>query len=424
MSMNLDYNERQKHLDLRLSRIAHGCFDWLASGPAPQPPDIQNQLLHHSLTKTRTLVIAIIAFCLTAAVAAAMTAAVWAFAWLLAECVIGAIRLCLMTALVRAEKSGKKGNTVAPIIAGMTSFIVISSACYQCVVSGEWPLIAMSGIALASLIGAVSSRNAGTPRLGAILICILALPYAAATLISPLPHLFIIGIQFPFYACGVIFVMRENYEVLLNLYHSERANRQLAQQDLLTGLPNRAENLKRFDQLLKGLRSGHGNIREELMVFCLDLDGFKDVNDRYGHAAGDAVLVAVAQRLRGSVRSLDFVSRVGGDEFVILLPAISSKAAADIAERIIVSVSAPYDVGLPAPAHIGISIGGACAPDDGESADELLRSADRALYEAKRRGKGNFVAHGTLPNLELAADADARMAGIERRERDRTRAIG
>ena len=128
--MNLDYDERQKHLDLRLSRTLHGCVDWLVSGPAPQSPDIQSQLLHQSLTKARTLVIAIIANFSVAAVAAAMTKAPWAYACVLAEIVIGAVRVCLMNALVKAEASGQHGNTIAPILAGLLSFIVLSCGCY------------------------------------------------------------------------------------------------------------------------------------------------------------------------------------------------------------------------------------------------------------------------------------------------------
>jgi diguanylate cyclase len=418
MSTGLDQDGQRTRLGLRLSQALHNCVDWLVSGPSPQPADIKNQLLHQSLTKARTLVIAVTASVLLATVAAVMTAAPWAYAWVLAELLFGAIRLNLMNALVKAEAAGRNGNTTAPILAGLVSFSVLSAGCFQCVVSGQWPLISMSGIGLASLIGAISSRNAGTPRLGAILICILALPYALATLTSPIPHLFIIGIQFPFYTCGVISVMLENYKVLLHLYHSERENRRLAQHDPLTGLPNRALNLQRFDELLKGLRSAQGKLRQEFMVFCLDLDGFKELNDSFGHAAGDAVLVAVARRLRDCVRPLDFISRIGGDEFVILLPVISSDEAEKIAERIIAGIAQPFDLGLPEPVHIGISIGSACAPEDGETAEELLRSADRALYEAKRRGKGIFVPHdGLKVALAPIPDADARMAGLDGREK-------
>jgi diguanylate cyclase (GGDEF)-like protein len=149
-------------------------------------------------------------------------------------------------------------------------------------------------------------------------------------------------------------------------------------------------------------------------VFCLDLDGFKDVNDEFGHAVGDAVLIAVAGRLRESVRDIDFLCRIGGDEFVMLLPAISPVEAATVARRIIERISEPFDLDQVS-LHVGISIGSATTPQDGTTADELLRSADRAMYQAKGHGKGAFVAHG-VPTAELvelapAADADVRMGG-------------
>ncbi len=414
MSIGTDRDQPPNRSGWLPSPGLQACVDWLVAGPDAQPSDIQKQLLHQSLTKTKTLVMSVVASSLTAAVAAIMTAAPWAYAWVLAELIVGCTRLWLMNSRARTEALGQCANVVAPILAGLTSFIVVSAGCSLCVVSGQWPLITMSGIGLASLIGAVSSRNAGTPRYGVILICILTVPFSFATLISPIPHLFIIGVQLPLYACGVIFVMLENYKVLLNLYRSERENSRLAQHDPLTGLPNRVMNLKRFDELLAGSRTQSGKMQKEFTVFCLDLDGFKDVNDRFGHAAGDALLIGLAGRLRDCVRTLDFVSRIGGDEFVILLPAISPAEAAVIAGRIIARVEGPFDVGLPAPVHVGISIGSACAPDDGETTDALLRSADRAMYEAKRRGKGLFVPHSSLEadlvELAPAADADARTA--------------
>jgi diguanylate cyclase (GGDEF)-like protein len=415
MSIGLDHDEHPKRSGLRLGRVLHGCAGWVLADPSAPPREIQHELVRQSLTKPKTLIAAVVGSALLAAVAAAMTEAPWTYLWLLAQLVVGSSRLSVMKAFTTAEASGRKGNTLVSVSAGLLFFSVFSVGCCQCIVSGEWLLILMAGIAIATLMGGVASRDAGTPRYGTIIICIMALPFAFAALRSPIPYLFIIGIQLPLYAVGVIFVMLENHKVLLDLHHSERENRRLAQYDLLTGLPNRTFNLNRLDQLLKGLRSAHGKLRQEFMVFCLDLDGFKNVNDSFGHAAGDAILVAVAQRLRDSVRSLDFISRIGGDEFVILLPAISPDDAANKAERIIASVAAPFDLGLPAPVHIGISIGSACAPSDGETADELLRSADRALYEAKRRGKGIFVAHSALKvPLAPTADADAKMAGLER----------
>ena len=400
------------------NRALHACVHWLAVGPDVQPSEVQNQLLHQSLTKTKTLVISVVASSTTAIVAAIMTAAPWAYVWVLAELIVGIVRLWLMDSRSRTVLSGQRGSAVAPILAGLTAFIVVSTGCSLCIASGQWPLISMSGIGLASLIGAVSSRNAGTPRYGIVLISILTIPYSFAAFVSPIPHLFIIGIQLPLYACGVIFVMLENYKVLLNLYRSERENRRLAQYDPLTGLPNRVMNLKRFDELLAASRTQSDRTQNGFTVFCLDLDGFKDVNDRFGHAAGDALLIGLAGRLRDCVRTVDFVSRIGGDEFVILLPAISPAEAAVIAKRIITRVEAPFELGFPAPVNVGISIGSARVPDDGETTDALLRSADRAMYAAKKRGKGLFVPHGSLEAdpVGLAPDADADARVTEARE--------
>ncbi len=122
-------------------------------------------------------------------------------------------------------------------------------------------------------------------------------------------------------------------------------------------------------------------------------------------------LVAVAKRLRASVREIDVVCRLGGDEFVILLPDITDDEAASIARRIIAAVSQPFEF---APeARIGVSIGIAAAPRDGNTADELLSAADRAMYEAKRRGKGGFVMHAPeVEGASLVPAADAHHAGF------------
>lgn len=397
---------------LRARFRLQGGIDWLLSSHHPQPDDIRHELVQQRSSKTKTLAVAVAASLLMASIAAALTGAGWAYAWVAAELVLGSIRVALMVnALAKAKTAQGAATNIAPIWAGLASIILISAGCYQCVGSGNLPLILMAGIGLANLIGGISSRNAGTPRYGILLICILTLPFALATILSPIPFLFLVGLQTPIYTAGMIFLLLENHKVLLDLHHSERNNRQMAHYDLLTGLPNRAMNLKLFSKLLASPDPATPSLGSKLTVFCLDLDGFKGVNDRFGHATGDAVLVAVANRLRASVRDADFACRIGGDEFVILLPNIADGEAADVARRIISRVSEPFEF---APyARVGVSIGLASAPRDGISADELLSAADRAMYDAKRRGKGGFVIHASsmeTATLVPSADADAGFA--------------
>ena len=271
-------DQKRKRSSARLNRTSRRCVDWLAGGFAAQPPEIQHRLLHQSLARTKTLVVVVTASVLLATLVAMMTAAPWAYAWVLAELLFGGIRLALMRAFLKAEAAGRDRNAITPILAGLASFGVLSAGCYQCIASGQWPLIAMAGIGLASMIGGVSSRNAGTPRFGFVLMCILIVPFSLACLMSPVPYVSLIGLQLPLYACGVILVMFQNYKVLLDLYRSEDQNRRLAQCDLLTGLPNRLMNLKHFEELLGPLAD---STQPDITVFCLDLDGFKDVNDRF-----------------------------------------------------------------------------------------------------------------------------------------------
>jgi diguanylate cyclase (GGDEF)-like protein len=382
-----------------------GCVDWLLAGSPQDPDEIRDELLQQRASKTRTLAVAIFASLLISTIAAALTEAEWAYAWVAAEVMLGSIRIYLMMKDVAKAKGAQyTGTTMAPIWAGLASIVLISAGCFQCVRSGNLALILMAGIGIANLIGGISSRNAGTPRYGALLICILTLPFAVATIMSPIPFLFLVGVQTPLYTAGMIFLLLENHKILLNLHRSEHRNRQMAHHDLLTGLPNRAMNLKLFAELLAG--PDPASPRSKLVVFCLDHDGYKAVNDGCGHAAGDAVLVTVAERLRTSIRDVDFACRLGGDEFVVLLPDISDDEAVSVARRIISRVSEPFDF-APA-ARIGVSVGIAAAPRDGAGADELLSAADRAMYEAKRRGKGGFVIQTpTVEEISLAPSMQA-----------------
>ena len=158
----------------------------------------------------------------------------------------------------------------------------------------------------------------------------------------------------------------------------------LAATDALTGLPNR----RSLNDTIKRMLAQAARSESSLSAVALDLDGFKQINDRHGHDRGDQVLVAAAAALRASLRISDFVARSGGEEFVVLLPDTGLDGAFVVAENLRVALEAMAIPGLEAP--VTGSFGIAVHPEDAPSAEELLRRADRALYLAKRNGRNRI----------------------------------
>ncbi|ALI06728.1 MULTISPECIES: diguanylate cyclase domain-containing protein [Pseudomonas] len=170
--------------------------------------------------------------------------------------------------------------------------------------------------------------------------------------------------------------------------HLQSENETLAHQashDSLTGLPNRAF----FEgRLIRALRNA-GKLNEQVAVLYLDSDRFKGINDNFGHAAGDAVLTAVATRVRAQLREDDLVARLGGDEFAVLLaPLHKAEDAERIAEKIIASMEMPIQLPGNASVLTSLSIGIAVYPDHGDTPGTLLHAADAAMYQAKRLARG------------------------------------
>jgi len=170
----------------------------------------------------------------------------------------------------------------------------------------------------------------------------------------------------------------------------ERAAREriehLAHYDTVTGLPNRALLTDRLEQEVARARRGSG----AFALLMLDLDGFKSVNDKWGHAAGDRVLTLVGQRARQALRASDTIGRLGGDEFMAILPDASATGAKAVAAKIVQAVAQPY--ALPrGEARLSASVGLAMFPADGADSQLLQRAADDALYAAKREGKNRVL---------------------------------
>jgi diguanylate cyclase (GGDEF)-like protein len=159
---------------------------------------------------------------------------------------------------------------------------------------------------------------------------------------------------------------------------------QIAFHDALTGLPNRLLVADRLHQALaQAERSG-----QMLAVCYLDLDGFKPVNDTFGHAAGDTLLIEIASRLKASIRANDTVGRLGGDEFVLLLTGLGNVGEYRVAlQRVIEAINQPVAIDETSEATVTASIGITLFPQDATDPDTLLRQADQAMYAAKQGGR-------------------------------------
>jgi diguanylate cyclase (GGDEF)-like protein len=185
-----------------------------------------------------------------------------------------------------------------------------------------------------------------------------------------------------------LFTLIDNVKLLEQLRDSRERLRHQAYHDPLTGVANRVLFRERLNAAL--------DRPDPLVVLFIDVDGFKDVNDNYGHAEGDAVLRIVAERLQHCVRPQDTVARLGGDEFGILVDGYPARPE-EIGDRVLAAMASPHRT--TSGEHViraSIGISHRDAHDPALTADDLLGSADAAMYTAKRLGKGMVVVHGSV----------------------------
>ncbi len=185
---------------------------------------------------------------------------------------------------------------------------------------------------------------------------------------------------------------------LTELVQKEAQVRHLAYHDELTGLPNRSLLQDRFHQAMSKAERHH----KPLALILLDLDEFKHVNDKLGHASGDKLLQAVAVRLTKGIRGADTACRYGGDEFVIMLPEIDSPAIATaLAVEIVGRLSEPYIIDGHK-IHMAVSVGVAVYPGDGQTFDDLMKQADIAMYRTKGTGHSTSITEQPKEDVDKA----------------------
>ncbi len=235
-------------------------------------------------------------------------------------------------------------------------------------------------------IAGISSRNASRPLVTIGQISFTCVPFTLALILrADIVHV-ALAIFIAVLYISTIVICRTVFDNIVSRHDAFRNIEILAQRDALTKLWNRAAFLHLLEQHLATI----AETRNSIALIAIDLDRFKDINDTLGHPAGDAVLKEVADRIRSAVRLGDEISRIGGDEFLIMLANADPSQVEVTARRILAEFSNPFTIKM---AHnvCRASIGYAIVPKDGSTLDTLLRNADLALYEAKKRGRAQIV---------------------------------
>jgi diguanylate cyclase (GGDEF)-like protein len=244
-------------------------------------------------------------------------------------------------------------------------------------------------------IAGISSRNASRPLITIGQVSCTCIPLMLALLWrGDIVHVALAVFIAVLYVSTIV-ICRTVFGNIVARHEAFRRVETMAQRDVLTDLWSRAA----FFQLLERRLGNVAGVGGSFALIAIDLDRFKDINDTLGHPAGDAVLKEAADRISSAVRLGDEISRIGGDEFLVMMPADSPSDVHDTALRILDKFAQPFTVNM-TNSICGASLGYAIAPQDGTTLDALLRNSDLALYEAKKRGRGQLVPYAiALSNL-------------------------
>ncbi|CAG9203075.1 Diguanylate cyclase (GGDEF) domain-containing protein [Paraburkholderia sabiae] len=308
--------------------------------------------------------------------------------WLISEVLVCAVRLVILIVAHRRARQGRPTPTdiyllLAPLWGATVGYGALISA-----TSGDWVAATLSFLSAAAMVGGICFRNFAAPRLVAIMIFLSLGPCCVGAVLSGERVLLLTLIQIPFYLFAMSVAARKLNVMLISTMEAERENDRRARHDGLTGLLNRAGFFHAATHELVGAARAGG----KTPLFYIDLDGFKAVNDAYGHEFGDRLLVQVATRLRQLAGANALVARMGGDEFVIAGEVSNAREPDAFASRAIGEIERPFQLAANVTVHVGASIGVAAVTDDANTIDKIVAVADAAMYEVKRQKKSMAVA--------------------------------
>jgi diguanylate cyclase (GGDEF)-like protein len=300
---------------------------------------------------------------------------------LVADLIMGGLRLLVIRRVLIARKTGAPSPTNFHLITSLAWAAILGAVGYLAMSSNIPSLQTMSTATTIAICGANLPRFYPAPRFAIAMFSLELLPLIAGTLVASDHALRVIAMMTPGYYFAAFAIITRLQKISIAFQLASHESKFQARHDPLTGL------LNRFG-LSEALADHAFGDLPSLILFYLDLDGFKQINDTHGHPAGDALLRQVAERLKTATRGQDFAARVGGDEFVVVAPGMLPDDAEDFARRLIRRIEAPYRLEEAGEVRVGVSIGYACAPEDCVTLAGLYRQADAALYDVKLSMKG------------------------------------
>jgi len=367
----------------RYSQPRWGVTRWLADAGPGVPDDIRQALIADLYGSLPVFAAGAVNTVAVAAVIAAREPTAPFITWLALEIVICLTRLTVLLIAHRAARERRPTPTDLHLVLAVAWSASVGFGILISLASGDWVVAMLASLSAAAMVGGICFRNFSAPRLAGTMILLSLGPIVPGAALAGEPLLFIVFMQVPLYLTAMTVAAFRLNKMLVATMRAERENGHLAHHDTLTGLRNRAG----FVAALNAKLTASAGAARPFALLFFDLDNFKPVNDTYGHAAGDQVLILTAERLRRALPETAVIARLGGDEFVVLVNGVTADQALTVGQRIIQTVTMPYQLAGGISAQVGVSVGIAVSPEHGTEAEQLLAAADAALYEAKSEGK-------------------------------------
>jgi diguanylate cyclase (GGDEF)-like protein len=368
-----------------MARTQNSLYRLALGNLADAPASVRERMLLTIPTNALSLVFYSVTLLTICSTTVYISRAPWAWSWL-------AMSILLILWRIIHPIFARRHGHEKPLLSIMASAgLAMASFGYGCahsIATGDIALTAMSLSGTMGVVAGLATRWAAIPR-PAILTMVLSVLPPILVLIAKGGANIPAAMAMAFVVVSIAAFTVHNQENLLAAITAEDLHRKLAKTDHLTGLANRSELTFRMAEACTLLPDADGVRGRKFAVLYIDLDGFKAINDCFGHSAGDEVLQRVADCLRQATGPEELIARIGGDEFVVLLRDADALTARAVADEIIASISRQHRIGDGRTLRVGCSVGISMAPDQGRDPEVLLARADAALYDVKNQGKGH-----------------------------------